>query len=401
MARESGKKQNLAVHLDKIAYGAAGLVALVIFLIPLLSTRGISRAITDLEGERQRVDGLQGTTPPPVEVPKIKDALEKQWAAPAPLAAEWISPWSIEARPGIVKLIQTRGPDVAQHEPGKILKISCLRSKERRQPYLRVEAERGPSKLVKFAKTKLLRQELPKAGAPAADAKFVEVADLTKSLACDDYGVEPGKLYQYKLVTEAAADGDPQKVKLKDEDRVKESPVLAMKAAVPFDYAVQIVIASGFDAQNNKPAYLNGTFSYWDYPAAKVEKKTKTAWIETNTFGPKLGEEERYRISRIEDNKVSIKDTWGPLKKPETLTAATGKRLVEAPPEVVFEVAATPPVGDEPVAKVVDDTEGKKDAKKDEDENGAETPKKKPAAPKDTGKSKPKKDTGAKKREVK
>src|SRR5262245_57819817 len=136
MASERAK--NLAVHFEKIAYGGAGLLAVIVFLIPFLSTRdllvGYDQADKAQENFKDKTNSGDTLPTPPI----IKKALEEQWAV-AEVAAPWVSPWSTEVKPAVTKLKIVDKAMALVHEAGKVGKITPVRDPKKLRVLLKVE----------------------------------------------------------------------------------------------------------------------------------------------------------------------------------------------------------------------------------------------------------------------
>src|SRR6185295_18720621 len=144
MATETGNKTNLALQIDKISYGAAAVVALAVLFFAMYSAKDLPSLSADLEQKKvdlaTKIAGQSG--PDPGGIPNFKVDLDKQWAV-ATVDGPWISPWSVEVRPALVRLTDTTGPVQATHEAGRIARITYLRDAKKHQVYLKVEAEAG------------------------------------------------------------------------------------------------------------------------------------------------------------------------------------------------------------------------------------------------------------------
>ncbi len=328
--------KNLATHLEKIAYGTAGVVALVIFLIPFMATSDLRGKHSELEeGKRlvkKRIDEEKPTPPP---IPEVEAILTKEWEVSHSSPGPWAPSWTMEVRPAVLQIGPGERDIYVKHDPGKILKITPSRDAKELQVYLRLECQCGEIENAALKSAKILRREVSNPegeGAPFAEVKAFGAGEEIK---LDDSDVEAGKSYEYKLVTDVEPLGD---AKLKEEDRVKESIVLPLGNPVPYEYLIRIISATDFDPATGESSNLTGEISYWDYEQGKLETPKQTNWSENNTFGPKLKSgEPRYRIRRIQAGKVTVQDRK-PLDLPtETLTVLDNKRPVELPPEVTFD----------------------------------------------------------------
>lgn len=380
MAADLGKKNNLLMQIDKIAYGVGGLLAIVILMIPFFLRELPS---SEIDSAIKKIEDRKDAPIPPFDVADSEKAVRDQWAVSTVVGASWVSPWTTDVRPAVVKLVDKKPDMVAAHTPGKVAKLVYRRDAAKRQVFIEVHAERGEISVAKLKKTTLLRK--------AGDGALAELADLgvaPGALTHADYKVEPGKVYTYVLRTEVI-DGGPG---FQAEDQKKESEPLGMTAPIPFDCAVQIISAIPFDAQSGAAASLNGDITFWDYAQGKIVKAPKSTWAEQDTFGEKVGGLDRYKVRTIGLNKVDIQDQSSTDRKTDTLDARSGRRPVDLPGDVA-EGAAAASSEQRPAVTPADEEEAK--AKKAE----PKTPPKKDAKPVKGGKTseKPKKDTKKKK----
>jgi hypothetical protein len=413
MATSSVK--NLAIHLEKIAYGSAAVLGLLILLSPNLFTGSTNyNEIAEAKDKvKARISGKPFLPPPP---PKIAEAVDRQWAVDGSDASvPWIPAWSVEARPAVIQVYRAGGDVSASHEAGTIAKIQAKR--EKLKLFLHVEGKTGKTDRCHFTAIKLLRQV---GSGEWTELKTFKPAEAKGAIALDDADVKAGETYAYRLDTEVApdAEGDGKTALLADSEKKKSSELLALGKQIPWDYSVNIITSREFDAKTNTPAELNGEVSWWDYDQGKVVKAVKPNWKEGDTFGTKVKSGERYKVLKIETNKVTIQDR-GVLTLPqETLTIKENKRAVDLPPEVTPESVAA---AAEAAKKAEEDAKAKAEAAaKDDEESGkkkatgkkrsgegdeedskAKTPKKPSTPKKPTSKDKTKTGTTSKDKDAK
>ncbi len=330
MAADLGKNSNLLMQIDKIAYGVGALLAIVILLIPFFLRELPS---SEIESAIKKIEERKGEPLPELKLDDSEKLVRDQWAVTTVIGSSWIVPWATDAKPAVVKLVDKKPDAVAAHAPGKISKLVYRRDAAKRKVFIEIQAERGEIRVAKLKKTTLLRK--------TADGEFSELADLgiaPGGLTYSDFTVKPGKVYAYALGTEVG-DGGPA---FKEEDGKKESEPLAMTAPIPFDFAVQIISAIPFDGQTGTPGRLDGEISFWDYAQGKIVKAPKSTWVENDTFGEKVDGQDRYKVSRIEINKVTIQDLSQLNRPSESLDAQSGRRLVDLPGEVTEGASAAP-----------------------------------------------------------
>jgi hypothetical protein len=381
--------KNLSIHLEKIAYGTAAVLFIVILLLPSLFSTSIKTQ--DLNDGRGKVEArIESDIPEVQQIPDVKGQVEKQWAT-ADVPAGWIPAWTEEARPAVVRLSKGAVEKIVSHEAGKVAKITARRDAAKNVVILQVEATRGTLKEGKFTATKLLRKVIPPAAdaksadgkaAAAEEPKFVLVKEFPadQPIKYEDASVVPGSTYAYQIVTAVAPVGT---AKLESADKEKSSKELAITKPIPWEYAVKIISTSPFDAATNTPASLSGEVSYWDYAASKVAKSPKGTWKENDTFGPKKDGQDRYVIKQIDMSKVQVLDRWKLLKS-EMLFPKDNKRAVDLPPEITYEAAeAAEAAASKPPEEVVEEKAAEKPAakaKKTSDDDTSDDDK--PAKPK-------------------
>jgi len=385
MAADTANTNNLALHLDKISYAAAGVLGLVVVLIPWIASGELRDKQRELEDGQSAAIIRQREDYTPPAPPDLVQTIQSQWTVnPAP--EKWVSPWTTDVRPAILRLWEGDVALPPAHEPGKIVKIAYQRDPKKRQVFLRVEAARGKAERVTLTETKLLRREAKDGGA----AEFQAAADLSDPLVYEDFDVEVGKLYAYRLDTEAEA-AEPEKGgALPAKDKHKSSEPCALKDSIPYEYAFEILNAVGADPQTAAPPRLTGTARYWDYATGKTVRSPKSSWAEGDDFGPKLEDGKgRYLIRLIENNQIEVQDRASTDLRREPLSSKDNRRPVDLPADLVCgaeaagagagEGAAPPPSSEhKPKAKPK--------APKNEDDPAPPPPKKTGAGAKDKAK---------------
>jgi hypothetical protein len=373
MAAETGKTNKLVMHLDKIAYASALVLGLFIVLIPLFATTEINKVSRVLPDLQNQVAEKLRQPPEEIKIPDLKKIVRDQWEVPSSPGRNWIPPWTVDARPAVVKLTKVMGKQKAEHAAAEVSKISYLRDPKKQQVYLKIEVTLGALKGAKFTKIILLRADVSDKGEVAA---FSAIADLkAESPVYEDYAVEAGKKYAYQVSTEVGIEGDSE---LAPDEKKKDSAPLVMTAAVPFDYAIYIQSATGPNPTTGAAASCFGEVSFWDYTAAKLVKVSKPKWAEKEKFGTK----DRYQIFRIEDGQIQINDMAKLGADKAKLTTADNKRPVDLPPELTPASASAPPAAEEekekpPAPAKPEEKKAATPKKTDEKKTGKET---KPAA---------------------
>ncbi len=394
----SDRMKSLAVHFEKVVYAGAGVLALVVFLIPFLSTRDLADSYYKVDEAKSKFIGDQGKDFVPPPAPNVKAALEKQWSVdPAPFP--WVTPWTPEVKPQLIRLKPDLKPEPLKHEPGKVAKLTAVRDAKKLLVFLRIEGARGATHNAKVKSAKLQRKVI--APAPDAGSDFADLKDFGAGQAVkhDDLDVKPGFSYVYRLVTEVEPSSpDVEMPKDDNEPLKKTSNELPLQKVIPWDYRIRIISATGYDAKTGAAPSLSGEVWYWDHVSGKTVKLPKTDWKEKDTFGPKVSGQDRYLIQQIEDGKAKVQDRATKDLRSEILSAKENKRDVDLPPEVTAEsvaaAAAAPP--EEAASKAASKkAEAKSKAKAPEDDVEGEGTEKKPAK-KPAGKDSKTKDTKGK-----
>jgi hypothetical protein len=385
----SERVKSLAVHFEKIAYGGAGLLAAMVFLIPFLSTRDLVEGYVAADKARDNFIEKTKDPQPPPPPPPLKPLLEKQWSV-AEVSGPWVTPWTTEVKPQAINLkIVEKAPPLV-HEAGKVSKITPIRDPKKYKVLLKVEGARGQLKEGTWQSAKLQRKVVEPA--PGTGSDFTDLKDFgaDQEIKYDDVDVKPGSTYTYRLITEVTP---KEGVEVKDpQDVTRTSNELPLLKVIPWEYRIRVISATGFNADSGAAASLNGEVYYWDYGTSKVVPVAKPVWKEKDVFGPKVNGAERYQIWQIEEGKVTIIDRV--TNKKEVLTAKENKREVDLPPAMTIETAAAAATAasEEATSKAAKkDTKAAAKAKAAEDEEADDTakkPTKKPAT-KDSTKKKP------------
>jgi hypothetical protein len=286
-------------NMDKIAYGVAVLLGLVVVAIPAVrSHSGPDELSYQEQALKERIDNQK-----PLEVvqPPLRLELEKQWTAgsPSPLDPRWVT----EVPPVLVRAINKTPEGEAVHAPGSITEIDLKRDKDKESVYLHVKYAPGASNaLVVIKKWELLRQADEGAFQPAPGFKASGEHEFK------DYQVEPGKKYSYKLVTTAELDPKaPERTKYDEKTARQESAPLGPTEPVPHDFSITISDVPAPKSQD-EPIQFLGKLMYWSYKDMKlvdVNGGQVRFFKEKDSFADK-----RYEFSQIIDSppKVVIRD---------------------------------------------------------------------------------------------
>ena len=385
----SERVKSLAVHFEKIAYGGAGALIVIVLVLPFLCTRDFEKSYVAADNARENfLEKAKGKIDIP-SPPPLKQLLEKQWSV-AEVPQPWVAAWTTEVKPQVIRIKAAVAAEVLQHEAGKVARITPVRDPKKFKVFLKVEGARGVMKNGTWKSAKLQRKVVEPP--PGTGSDFTDLKDFgaDQEIKYDDLDVKPGSTYIYRLITEVA---EKEGVKVNDpQDLSKASNDLPLLKVIPWDYRVRIVSATGFDPNSGANASLNGEVYYWDYGTSKVVQVANKVWKEKDLFGPKVNGAERYQIWQIEEGKVTVLDRA--TNKKEVLSNKENKREVDMPPAMTIETAAAAAsaASEEAATKATKkDAKPAAKAKAAEDEEADDTPKKpapKKPAPKDTTKKK-------------
>lgn len=283
------KNQDLLQHIDKISYGVAAVVGIVLLVLPIVTGGDVSgtrddlnKAINDLETETQR----KLFDPPPER--ELEEEIREQWR-PGDGGEDPL--WVTGAAPVLLKKAQSIQKRPATHAPGVITEISAHRDPEKKQVYLTVKGAMGAgNEFVTIEKVELFRRE-------GVSGRFERVAEFDGDFEYHDYDVNAGQTYTYKFTTVAARDpAAPSNIQGVDSVRQESSEVET--PPIPYDYSVDLKQTVQAQQLGERPsAYAN--FRYWDYAEGKVSGKNDKYVEKTRVGG-------RFEILRVDSEKRSI-----------------------------------------------------------------------------------------------
>lgn len=331
-----------AMNADKLAYGIAGLLSLIVLCLPLFSGQDNTALLNTNRDELLRKIQDQKIEKP--EAPNVAAIIEKQWT-PGP-ALDLNPEWRTEREPVFVKKLEKEPELRGIHEPSVIDSITCERDGKTRTVYLAIKGKLSEkNEYVLVRKIEVLRKEGD--GEPV----LVKAVDVAPEFEVKDFAVIPGKAYTYLVRTTAVGDpkaGDGLKFDPKA-DGVKTSEGLGPTPSVPYDYSLVIQpLAPGGDPQ------FVAKLNYYDYKQNKVVESGIRVYKEKETFA-----DGRYEVFTVDQaaGKVTIrvakgtaKETLGPTREHRPVAAwepVTGGGA--APAGDGGEAAAEPPAA-EPAA---------------------------------------------------
>ena len=265
-------------HIDRIAYGVATVLGLIVLAVPFLfsgsvDSTDLDRLIYTLEekAEEQKAK-MQPSTPE-----NLGALVRGHWSTGKPSRDE--VPWVTERPPLFLKLVKKGQGEPANHLPARLSEILCERDAKKQQVFLRVKGFLNPeNQYVKIRKIMIRRS------VDSGSFKLVGTVDIFEEFAYEDYDVEPGKTYSYKVITQAKADPDaPEDVNFSALTERQESEPLGPTEKVPPDYS--LVIAA-FDAKVVEKPRVMAKLWYWDYKKGKLfSKPSPTFYAEKQKFG--------------------------------------------------------------------------------------------------------------------
>jgi hypothetical protein len=301
-------RSNLIQNLDKIAYGAAGVLALIVLLVPVFSGGKLARLESEVQASQNELDSKPDDFIPK-EIPRPREEIVEQWAT---VPGADLPAWSSERRPAFIQRVKRpEGVPIAWVKPPAVERLEYLRDADKLQTYVRVHGSLGeldPVDRGEFTAVKLFRRE-------GEEGSYVELRGLdgaaalrAGAVAHDDFEVEAGKTYTYKLeVTIGVKAGAPEETEIAGPNP-GPSNELALAQPVPYDYAINIINASGIDPAAKAGARFFGTIFYADFKDEIVQEGPMN-FDQGHQFGP-AGPRGRplWAVREIEDNKLTVVD---------------------------------------------------------------------------------------------
>ncbi len=325
-------------NLDKISYGIAGVLALVLLLIPVFSGGEVKRLLGEVTDNRLALEQKEAVVEVP-PVPRPVETLQKQWRLDAVSA---LPAWSSHVRPAFIQWVQQPDVEPVSHAAPTISRIEYRRSAEHLQTFLRVIGSFGAINLPdkgQYVDVKLLRREGDEGdfvelrgfdAAAALEAGKIEYDDGFDSLQ----PIEAGKTYTYRLETTIGLRPGAENAKLDESAPNPQGVELTTASPVPYDVALNVVVARPFDVTNGKDAEFFGGIVHADFSdeTAVVKLGDNQTYREGFEFGPEWGERNRklWILRPIEEGRVTVFNTKKRARV--VLTSADRDRQVELPP---------------------------------------------------------------------
>jgi hypothetical protein len=353
-------------NIDKIAYGAAGIVGIIVLMIPFVFGGQIrdGECSAEVETLRDRIErqpaAIREALQKGQDEPVLKDLLAKQWTVGPAVSHDPV--WVTELQPVLIRKTPQKAQEVPVHVAGKVTEVSCDRDPAKKVPFLVVKGSAGEgNQHVVIRKAALLRKEGEGAFAPVP--AFTALS-ADGSFEFKDYTVEPGKTYAYQLRTTVARDGKaPAEVKALDpKEAEKTSDPLGPTPPVPHEFWLSISSFQGPDAANPqaKPRFF-GKLKYWDYKAGKAADLGGGAVVQLEEGAKFAGDRFELLFVLANESKVVVRDNEKQVKEEIIEKASRDPRPVAPWPPVV--PAAPAPEGGEAVEEPAEEETKAKPAK--------------------------------------
>ena len=334
-------KSNLIQNMAKISYGVAGLLGLVILLIPIFAGGELKDLMASVTANRQK---LEEKSPdfPTEPIPQIKEKIREQWMLNK---TEYVPTWSTERKQSHVLWVEVAPDTPLIHEtPPEITRIEYRRVPYK--TYLKIHGKFGTLNLEdkgEFASVSLLRKT-----GETGEENFVPVKGFdaatalnSRNIECDDFDVKPGLNYAYKVETTIRPRPSAENVIIHEGDKSASSNELATNTPVPHDYSLNIIQATDFDPESQKDAFFFGGIEFADFKdESKTIKISNGEHPQGTGFGPEIklrGKTRRlFKIQSIETgSKSTVHIRHALTTKKEPLTTKENGRNVMLPPPVV------------------------------------------------------------------
>ena len=358
----------LSAHLDKVAYGVAILIGIVLLVLPFVLGGDISAASDAAkEATRDLKEKIDLQQIPSVSRPGTVNLLTEQWmpGSPNPRDPQWIH----QIAPVLIRNINTGTTELAMHEPPVLTELVCQRDKSARKPTILVKGNlSSENKDVIVKGVELWRQ--------GGDGVFEKIhseeldTDVFEHIDAD---VVAGQSYTYRLVSIATKDPEAAAHIAEPSDERKRSADLGPTPPTPYDVSARIYSIIGEPGKN---LAVMAKVEYWDYEAEELKGDKR----------PKIRQErERFENGRFEFFPIDPLNRRCRLRDHETRAQHRFKQGDKEKPVALFD----PVVPDEEEA----DEDADEDSDEDSDEEaevGEEPPENEeatpaPAAPKPSG----------------
>ena len=283
--------KNLVQHIDKISYGVAGVVGLLLLVLPVVSGGNLAETRTSLNAAADDLaTKKQEQLFPPLPERDLKDEIQAQWE---PGSGRESQTWITGAAPCLLKRAKSVRKRAGTHSPGVITEISAHRDNGKKQVYLTVKGAMGAdNEFVTIESVRFSRRD-------GASGAFKPIGTFKGDFEYQDYRVKAGETYSYKFTTVASRDpGAPSNI-LPPEVPEQESAELE-SPAIPYDFSVKIRQTFAAQQLGERPSVM-AAFHYWDYDKDALVPKSRGQYTEKALVGGK-----RYMIWSVDPSKRSI-----------------------------------------------------------------------------------------------
>jgi hypothetical protein len=312
----------LGQQMDKIAYGVAIVLGLIVLAVPFLFSGTVDSGEVDRLILRLGEKAGSDTNDWPSREPEdLRALVEKHWRTAE--ASTLDTPWVTERAPLFLKLVRRGRGEPAAHHPARLSEIRCERDPKKQQVFLIVKGFVNPEN--QYVKIDRITIERSVDGGPF---KRAGTADNQDEFTYEDYKVEPGKTYSYRAATRAKPDPEAPDDARFDALTVRQvSEPGGPTPAVPPDYSFEI---GGFKDKDDDPLQpqVIAKLWYWDYKKGQVIPKASG-----RLYGEKahFGSDQRWALYRVDAAKgeVQISDKKKLVGK-DTLTDKAKRVAVKA-----------------------------------------------------------------------
>ncbi len=320
--------KNVVQHIDKISYAVAGVVGLVLLVLPVVSGGNLAETRIDLN---EAVDDLatrkQVQDFPTLPVRGLKAEIQEQWK---PGSGGESQTWITGAAPCLLKRAMSVQQRAATHSPGTITEISAHRDSGKKQVYLIVKGAMGAdNEFVTIDSVRLSRRE-----GDAGSFRLVVGTTFKGDFEYKDFRVKAGETYSYMFTSIASRDSTAPSNILPPDVPEQESEELATPA-IPYDFSVKV--RQTFEGENlgERPTVM-ADFKYWDYVKDALVPKNLARFTEKDV------EDNRYMIFTVDPSKRSILVKDGLRRTKHTITSRDDPFPVELWPPVSAVVEDAP-----------------------------------------------------------
>lgn len=318
--------KNLVQHIDKISYAVAGVVGLVLLVLPVVSggnlaetRRSLNEAVDDLKKKKQEQEF------PTLPVRGLKAEIQEQWK---PGSGGESQTWITGAAPCLLKRAKSVQQRAATHSPGTITEISAHRDSDKKQVYLIVKGAMGAdNEFVTIDSVRLSRRE-------GAAGSFRPVGTFKGDFEFKDFGVKAGETYSYMFTSIASRDSSAPRNILPPDVVEQESAELATPA-IPYDFSVNLRQTFRAEELGERPTIM-ADFSYWDYASNKEAGKGLGRYREKDVRGG------RYQIGLVDPSKRMIEVKDGLRRTKHFITTKDEAYSLELWPPVIAVVEDEP-----------------------------------------------------------